>query len=87
MYDAWLKATNSTPTRVACSTSTLTDHILTSPPSRVSQKGVIHAGVSNRRLIICTRKISRIKTSGAHKDLNFRSSKNYIADYYKETLK
>ena len=75
------------PNRVTCSISTLIDHVLTSAPSRVSQKGVISIGVSDHQLIFCTRKISRIKTGGAHKYLNFRSLKNYIADSYKEVLK
>ena len=43
-------------------------------------------GVSDQQLIFCTRKISRIKTGGAHKYLNFRSLKNYAADDYKEAL-
>ena len=75
------------PTRVTCSTSTLIDHILTSAPSRVSQKGVINVGVSDHQLIFCTRKISRIKTGGAHRYLNFRLLKNYTTDYHKEALK
>ena len=66
--------------RVTCSTSTLIDHILTSTPSRVSQKDVINVGVSDHQLMVCTRKISRIKT-GAHKYLNFHSLKNYTSDY------
>ena len=82
-----LKQLIQSPTRVTCSTSTLIDHILTSAPSRVSQKGVINVGVSDHQLIFCTRKISKIKTGGDHKYLNFRSLKNYTADYYKETLK
>ena len=80
-----LKITCSIP--ITCSTSTLIDHILTSAPSRVSQKGVINVDVSDHQLIFCTRKISRIKTGGAHKYLNLRSLKNYTADYYKEALK
>ena len=82
-----LKQLIQSPTRVTCSTSTLIDHILTSAPSRVSQKGVINVGVSDHQLIFCTRKISKIKTGGDHKYLNFCSMKNYTADYYKETLK
>ena len=82
-----LKQLIQSPTRVTCSTSTLIDHILTSAPSRVSQKGVINVGVSDHQLIFCTRKISKIKTGGDHKYLNFCSLKNYTADYYKETLK
>ena len=69
-----------------CGTSTLIDDILTSAPSRVSQKGVINVGVSDHQLILCTRK-NIIKTGGAHKYLNFSSLKNYTADYYKEALK
>ena len=82
-----LKQLIQSATRVTCSTSTLTDHILTSVPSRVSQNGAINVGVSDYQLIFCTRKISRIKTGGAHKYLNFRSLKNYTAYYYKEALK
>ena len=67
-------------TRVTCSTSTLTDHILTSAPSRVSQRGVTNVGVFDHQLNFFTRKISRIKTVGAHKYLNFLSLKNYTAD-------
>ena len=74
------------PTRVTCSTSTLIDHILTSVPSGVSQEGVISAGVSDQ-LVFCTRKVSRIKTGGVHKYLNFRSLKNYSADHYRDPLK
>ena len=37
-----LKQLIQSPTHVTCSTSTLIDHILTSTPSRVSQKGVIN---------------------------------------------
>ena len=56
-----LKQLIQSPTRVTCSTSTLTDHILTSAPSRVSQKGAINVGVSDHQLIFCTRKIPESK--------------------------
>ena len=82
-----LKQLIQSPTRVTCSISTLIDHILTCVPSRVSQKGLINTGVSDHQLIFCIRKISRIKTGDVRKYLNFCSLKNYIADYYKETLK
>ena len=62
-----LKQLIQSPTRVTCSTSTLIDHILTSAPSRVSQKGVINVGVSDHQLIFCTRKIFKTKTGGDHK--------------------
>ena len=69
-----LKQLIQSPTCVTCSTSTLID-ILTSAPSRVSQKGEINVGMSDHQLIFCTRKISKIKTGGDHKYLNFRSVK------------
>ena len=80
-----LKQLTRSPTCVTCSTSTLIDHILTGVPSRFSQKGVID--VSDYQQIFCTRKISRIKTGGIYKHLNFCSLENYTADYYKEALK
>ena len=44
-------------TRSTCSPSTLIDHILIIAPSRVSQKGVINAGMSDHQLMFYTRKI------------------------------
>ena len=60
------------PTRVMCSTSTLSDHVLASFPLRAFQKGVIKVGLSDHQLIFCTRKISKFKTSGIYKYINFR---------------
>ena len=74
------------PTRITCSISTPIDHILASFPSIVSQKGVINAGLSDPQLIFCSRKISKFKTSGAHKCINFRSLKKYRVDDYKKAL-
>ena len=73
-------------TRATCSTSTFIDYILTNAPSRVFQKGVINVDISDHQLILYTRKISRIRTGGAHKYLNFHSLKNYTIDYYQEAL-
>ena len=75
-----LKQLIQSPTLLTCSISILIDIILTSAPSRVSQKGVINVGVSDHQLIFCTRKISSIKTGGSHKYLNFRALKNYTVD-------
>ena len=75
-----LKQLIKSTTRVTCSTSTLIDHILASFPSRVSQKGVINIGISDHQLIFCTRNISRLKTEGIHKYLNFLSFKNCTVD-------
>ena len=63
-----LKQLIQSPALVPCSTSTLIDHIFTSAPSRVSQKDVNNVGVSDQQLIFC-------------KYLNFRSLKNFAADY------
>ena len=82
-----LKQLIQSPTRVTCSTSTLIDYILTSPPSRFSQKGIINVDLPDHQVISSVRKISRIKACGAHTYLNFRSLKNYTADYYNEALK
>ena len=54
------------PTRVTCSTSSLTDHILATFPERVSQQEVTDVGLSDHQLIYCTTKFSRTKV-GTHK--------------------
>ena len=54
-----LKQLIKSPTRVTCSTSTLTDHILASFPLRVFQKGVTDVGLSDQ-LIFCSQKISQV---------------------------
>ena len=86
MYDAWLKVTYSISDSCKLSHFNLNWSYF-NKSSRVSQKGVINVSVSDHQLIFCTRKIYRIKTGGAYKYLNFRSLKNYTADYYKEALK
>ena len=73
------------PTRVTCSTSSLIDHILTTFPERVSQPGIVDVGLSDHRLIYCTRELSYTKV-GNHKLIRFRSLKNYTAEAGKEAL-
>ena len=46
-----LKQLISCPTHIS---STITDHILTNYPDRVSQKGIIDNGISYHQLIFCT---------------------------------
>ena len=65
----------------------LIDHVLASLPDRISQEGVINVGLSDHQLIYCTRKISRIKTGGVHKEVKFRSLKNYAVYAYKNALR
>ena len=64
----------------------LNDHFLATFPSKVSQKRAINVGFSDHEPIFCTRKISRFKTGGVHKYINFHSLKNYRADDYKKCL-
>ena len=73
------------PTQVTCSKYSLIDHILTTFPERVSQQGIIDVRPSDHQLIYCTRKFSRTKV-GTHKQITFRSLKNYTAEAYKEAL-
>ena len=82
-----LKLLIKSATRVTCSTSTLTDRILASLPSRVSQKDAMDVRIPDHQLVFCTRKISRLKTDGIHKYLNFCSFKYYTVDSYEEALK
>ena len=45
-------------------------------PDRVTQRGILNVELPDHQLIQCTRKISRIKR-GDHKQIKFRSFKNY----------
>ena len=73
------------PTWVTCRTFSLIERILTTFPERVSQQEIIDLGLSNHQLIYCTKKFSRTKV-GTHKQITFRSLKNYTAEAYKEAL-
>ena len=63
---------------VTCSSLTLTNHVLASFPSRVSQKLVINVDLSDHQLIFCTRIFSKFKTGGIHKYINFRLASTII---------
>ena len=52
---------------------------------KISQSGVIEIGISDHNLIFCTRKIVKNKP-GIHKNINFRSFKNYSAEIFEEAL-
>ena len=73
------------PTRITCSSSSVIDHILASFPDRVTQRGILNVGLSDHQLIYGTRKITGIKRGG-HKQIKFRSFKNYIIDRYEKAL-
>ena len=72
-------------THIICNSATIIDHILAGYPEWVTQQDIIDSRLSERQLIFCTRKISRIKR-GTHKHIKFRSFKHYSADLLKETL-
>ena len=76
---------NKSPTRVIYSKCSLTDHILTTFPERVSQEVVTDIGLSDHQLNYCTRKFSRTKV-GTHKQITSRSLEKYTAKAYKEAL-
>ena len=80
-----LKQLIEVPTRVTCSSSAIIDYIVANFPDRVSQQGVIDVGLSDHQIIYYTRKISIIKR-GTHKQIRYRSLKNYLVDIYEEAL-
>ena len=49
------------PTRITCNSPTIIDHILASYPERVTQQGIIDAGLSDHQLIFCIRKLLGLK--------------------------
>ena len=73
------------PTRITSNTSTLTDQILTNTQKNISQSDVIDTAISDHSLIYCTRKIPKAKYN-RHKEITFRSLKNYLTGVYKGTL-
>ena len=70
------------PTRKTCNTSTLTDYILTNTQEIISQSDLIVTAIS---FIYYTTRIPKEKCN-RHKEIIFRSLKNYLADVYKENL-
>ena len=71
-----LKQLIDSPTRITEKTSSLLDHILTNSHDKVSQFGVVNAGLSDHQIIYCTRKVTKQKFK-EHKDITIRSLKNY----------
>ena len=80
-----LKQLIESPTRTTCSSSPFIDHILASFPDRVTQRGILNAGLSDYQLNYCARKTTRIERSG-HKQTKFCYLKNYIIDGYEKAL-
>ena len=66
--------------------ATLIDHILTNPPDKVSQPGVIDLGLSDHDLIYCTRKTSLPKPH-KHNKIFVRSMKRYSVGKFLKLLR
>ena len=60
----------SCPTRISCSSSAIVDHIITSYPDRVSQKGIIDTGICDHQLIFCTRKTLKLRQGPINKSVS-----------------
>ena len=73
------------PDRINFSSSSIIDHILASFSDRVTQRGILNIELSDHQLIYYTIKITRRKRGG-HKQIKFRSFKNYIIDGYVKAL-
>ena len=82
-----LKQIVKSPTPITCRNTSLTDYILASIPSWISQHSAINVSVSDHQLIYCTRKINKIKAGGVHKLISYHSFKKYTVDAYKDALK
>ena len=54
--------------------------------TKVTQSGVINTSLSEHQLIFCTRKIKTVKTNN-HKQISFRSFKNYSMENFEQELK
>ena len=80
-----LKQLIRSPTRITCHTSTLLDHIITNTSEKVSLSGTIDIALSDHQLIFCTRKIRKQKYN-SHKQISFRSFKNYTVERYEEVI-
>ena len=80
-----LKRIIETPTRTTDRSSSLLDHILTNSFSKISQQGVLDLGLSDHRLIYCTRKTTRTKIH-EHTYVNIRTLKNYTKQLFLDKL-
>ena len=61
------------PIRITCNSAIINDHILASYPDRVTQQGIIDAGLSDHQLIFIQEKFLGLKEARTNK-LNFTRS-------------
>ena len=71
-------------TRVTMTTTSLTDHIVTNTPEKISDSGVIHAGISDHSLVFAIRKISVVDKQ--ENILEIRNMKNFNEEKFIEAL-
>ena len=81
-----MKQLINSPTRLTCSSSSTLRHILASFPDSVCRSSVVDVGISDHQLIHCTRKTAIIKRY-CHKQITFRSLKNYSPEVYEVALR
>ena len=65
------------PTRTTEHIKTFIDHILTNSPEKVIQSGVIEMGLSDHKLVYCSRKTSLLKLN-EHYEISFMSMKTQM---------
>ena len=73
------------PTRVTCNSSSLIDHILTNSTKKIFQSGIIDCGMSDHRLIFCTREVKQAKFN-KYNNVFLRSLKHYTVNVFVEEL-
>ena len=74
-----------TSTRITSTPSTILDLILISDPAKISQCGVLDIGLSDHKIIYCTRKCKKIPIN-RHIGVTLRSLKNYSKEIFEEKL-
>ena len=82
----FLKQLLSCPTRVTFNTSSLIDHIITNSSEKIFQSGIIiDCGISDHKLIFCTRKLKPAKLN-RYNNLFLSSLKQYTVNAFVEKL-
>ena len=81
----FLKKLITCPTRVACNTSSLIDHILKNSAEKIFQCVIIDCGMSDHQLICCKRKVKRTKFN-KHNNVFLRCLRHYTVNVFVEEL-
>ena len=73
------------PTKVTFSTSSLIDRILANTNEKIARWGLLNVGLFDHQIIFYTRKTKKEEVS-IHKQIFFRSFKNYSVEEYEKAL-